>query len=193
MLMSMNSEERFVGIDVDVSKTELEIGIVPGNQLWKASNDEAGRQELAERLLELDPALVVLEETGGYETPVAVHLVAEGLRVALINPHQVRDFAKHESRQVQADRINAQVLALFAQMVRPEVRPFKDQQNSELDRLFMRRRQIVEKIAAERNHLLQTTSCVDGYIQAQAEHIIGLEKNLDDVNLELKILMHHIH
>ena len=186
--MWMHSEERFVGIDVDVSKAELEIGLLPAEQFWTAPNDEAGRQELAERLRELEPALIVLEATGGYETPVAIHLVAVGLPVAVIDPDKVQAFARAEGQTAPSGHIDARVLALFAQMIRPKVRPLKNQQSSELDELFRRRREIVEQIVEEKNSDAQVVKHA-GNTQADTAHILRLERSLDEVNFELKTLI----
>lgn len=187
--MWMHSEARFVGIDVDVSKAELEIGLLPAEQFWTTPNDEAGRQELAERLRALEPALIVLEASGGYETPVAIHLVAVGLPVAVIDPDKVRAFASAKGHPSPSGHIDARVLALFAQTIRPKVRPLRDQQSSELDELFRRRRQIVEQIIVEKKGDAQSVKHAGKNTQADTAQILRLERSLDEVNFELKTLI----
>ncbi len=188
--MLKKSEERFVGIEVDVSKAQLEIGVLPVEQFWKASNDDASRQKLAERLRELDPTLIVLESADGYETPVAIQLVAVGLPVTVINPRQVWDFAHAKGMRANADRIDARTLALLAQAVRPQVRLVKNQQSLELDELFMQRRKIVDMINLEKNRLTPTAKRVQKNVMAHTAHLAWLEKRLDDANSELKALIH---
>ena len=190
--MLMQSEKRFVGINVDVSKAQLEIGILPVEQYWKASNDEAGRQALVERLREIEPTLIVLEATGGYETPLAIHLVAVGLRVVVMSPDQVQNFAKEKGQLSKSSRIDARMLALLAQVIGLQVRPLKDQQSSELDKLFMRRRQIVDMITVEKKRLAQAAKRASN-IQPHTAHIVWLEKSLTDVNFRLKTLIDRRH
>lgn len=185
----MKTEERFVGISV--SKAELEVGVLPTEQFWTAPNDEAGRQELAERLRELEPTLVVMEATGGYETPVAINLVAVGLRVAVMNPAQVRDFANAKGQLVKVGYSDARLLALFAQVVRPQVQPLRDQRSRELDTLFGRRRQIVDMLSMEKNRLARTARRVRKSIQAHMAHIVWLEKRLDAADSDLKTVILH--
>ena len=182
--MSMNVDEQFVGIDV--SKAQLDVGVLPQKQSWSASNDEAGRRGLVERLRELAPTLIVLEATGGYEAAVAMQLAAAGLRVVVMNPRPVRDFAKATGKLAKTDRLDAQILALFAQVMRPEVRPLKDDPSRELAALFVRRRQIVEMLTMEKNRLGQAALRVRKSIQA---HIVWLEKRTEEVDSELKALI----
>lgn len=179
--MSMNVEECFVGIDV--SKSELEVGVVPPAAGWRVPNDEAGRRALSLRVRELNPTLIVLEATGGYEAQTVIELAAAGLPVVVVNPRQVRDFAKACGQLAKTDRIDAQLLAVFGQRLRPEVRPLKDEQSRELDALFMRRRQIVDMLTMEKNRLAAARKRVRKDIQA---HITWLEKRLDDVDGELR-------
>lgn len=179
--MSMNAEECFVGIDV--SKAELEMGVLPTQQFWAVPNDEAGRSALVERLRELKPTLVVLEATGGYEAAVAIELAHAGLPAVVMNPRQVRDFAKATGHLAKTDRLDARLLALFGQRLRPEVRPLKDEQSRELDALFVRRRQIVDMLTMEKNRLAQARTRVRKDIQA---HITWMEKRLDDTDTQLK-------
>ena len=138
---------------------------------------------------EIEPTLVVLEATGGYETPVAIHLVAVGLRVAVMNPAQVQDFANAKGQLVKVGYSDARLLALFAQVIRPQVRPLQDQRSRELDALFGRRRQIVDMLSMEKNRLAQTAQRVRKSIQAHIAHIVWLEKRLDAADHDLKTVI----
>src|SRR5262245_58487079 len=141
----------FVG--VDVAKTELVTGLRPTGEAWTVSNDEAGIQELLQRLRPYGPVLVVIEATGGYERGVVAALAAAGIPLVVANPRQVRDFARSTGQLAKTDRIDAQILALFAERVRPEPRPLPDEATRTLTALLARRRQILEMMTAERNRL----------------------------------------
>src|SRR5215212_7029857 len=111
-------------VGIDVAKAELVVAARPGGARWAAPNDEAGVAGLVERLRREAPALVVLEATGGYELLCAAALAAAALPVVVANPRQVRDFAKATGQLAKTDRVDAGVLALFAERVRPAVRAF---------------------------------------------------------------------
>ena len=111
----------FVGIDV--SKATLDVGHLPSDETWTESNDGGGIERLVARLKAMAPELVVLEATGGYEVMVATALSTAGVAVAVVNPRQVRDFAKALGKLAKTDRIDAGVLALFGERVRPEPTP----------------------------------------------------------------------
>ena len=180
----MNTSEVFVGIDV--SKATLDVGVLPPEPFGTIPNDEAGCRGLAERLKAFSPALIVLEATGGFETLAVATLAAAGLPVVVVNPRPVRDFAKATGTLAKTDRLDARVLALFAQQVRPPVRPLKDAQSRELDALFTRRRQIVEMLTMERNRLGLAAAPVRKDLKA---HIHWLVKRLKGVDGELKDLI----
>jgi transposase len=141
----------FVG--VDVAKAELVVGVRPGVEGWTVSNDEPGIQDLVARVTKLNPSLIVLEATGGYEMLCTGALSAAGLPVVVVNPRQVRDFAKATGQLAKTDRIDAGLLALFAERVRPEVRPIPDAEARDLEAVITRRRQLIEMLQAERNRL----------------------------------------
>ena len=109
----MTTEALYVGIDV--SKAHLDVAVSTTGELWRTSNDEAGIKRLEQNLASRDPALVVMEATGGYEMPLASALGAAGIPIAIVNPRQIRDFAKAIGKLAKTDVLNAQVLALFAQ------------------------------------------------------------------------------
>jgi transposase len=174
----------FIGIDV--SKARLDIAVRPGTESWTAVPDEAGLRALAERLTALAPALIVLEATGGLEAPVVSALAAAELPVVVVNPRQVRDFAKALGRLAKTDPLDAEVLARFGEAVRPEPRPLKDAQAQELDALLTRREQLVRMLAAEKNRLGQARGRVKRDIAA---HIRWLEKRLTEVERQLQHLI----
>jgi transposase len=141
----------FVGIDV--AKAELVVAVRPGGAQWAVANDEPGRRTLVERLRADPPQVLVLEATGGYELPAVAALVAAGLPVVVVNPRQVRDFARSTGQLAKTDRLDAAVLALFAERVQPPVRALPDAATQALDALVARRHQLVEMLVAEQQRL----------------------------------------
>jgi transposase len=131
-----------VYVGIDVAKAELALDTRPAPAPWTAANDAAGVRDTVARLTALAPALVVLEATGGYELALVAALSAAGLPVVVVNPRQVRDFARATGQLAKTDRIDAGVLALFGERVRPEVRPLADEALHALDALLTRRRQL---------------------------------------------------
>jgi transposase len=173
----------FVGIDV--AQARLEVAVWPTGEGWEVSQDTGGTATLVERLQALQPQLVVLEATGGWEVPVVAALAAAGLPVAVVNPRQVRDFARATGKLAKTDRLDARVLAQFAQAIRPSPRPLPDAQAQELGALLARRRQMVEMLTMERNRLRTALARVRPRLQA---HITWLEQELQQVDQDL----HHL-
>ncbi len=147
----MQEERVFVG--VDVSKAWLDVAVLPGEEHWRIGQTEAELDALSGRLAKLRPALVVCEATGGLEIPLATALHAVGMAVAVVNPRQVRDFARALGILAKTDRSDASVLAEFAQRIEPTPRPLPDAQARELAALVARRRQLVVMITMETNRL----------------------------------------
>jgi len=170
----------FIGIDV--SKARLDVAVRPSGQTESVSNDTAGIEALVKRLSENRPALIVLEATGGVERSVTRALVSAELAVVVVNPRQVRDFAKATGQLAKTDRIDALVLARFAEAVRPAVRLLPDELTIELRALIARRRQITEMIVAERNRLGAASQAVRKRIEA---HIRWLESEVDQADKDL--------
>lgn len=169
----MNAPEVFVGLDV--SKDRLD-GATRDGLSFATPNDPAGHADLLARLRPLGVTLVVLEATGGLELPVAAVLAAGGLAVAIVNPRQVRDFAKATGRLAKNDAIDAAVLAHFAQAIRPPARPLPDTQQQAFDALLSRRRQLLDMLTMERNRL---GSCTDPRVGSDLRaHIAWLERRL---------------
>ena len=182
--MSEQTDPREVFIGIDVSKATLEIHACPGGQSWQVNNDAAGRQALVAAVQALHPTLLVLEATGGLELPVAIELSAAGVAVAIVNPRQVRAFAKALGRLAKTDGIDSEVLALFGEKLRPEARPLKDEQQRALSALLSRRRQLVEMCTAEKNRL--STATERGVRKDLKAHIRWLEQRLQDVDHDLE-------
>lgn len=176
----MSQSQRIVGIDV--SKASLDVAVLPDNKTWSMDNNEPGIATLVKNLKRLGPGVIVIEATGGFETTAVGALAAAALPVVVINPRQVRDFAKSKGILAKTDRIDARVLALFAEAVKPPIRPLKDEQLQQLDALVKRRRQLLEMLKAEKNRLAQTSKPVRKNVKA---HIAWLEKCLTDINSDL--------
>src|SRR3989454_10162951 len=170
----------FVG--VDVAKEQVDVAVRPSGDRWRVVNDEAGITALVARLRPLEPTLVVCEATGGFEHAVIAALAAAGLPVVVANPRQVRDFARATGQLAKTDRLDAGILALFAERVRPTPRPLPDAAAQLLDAVLTRRRQLLEMLTAEKNRLGFAPKPLHRGIRA---HIRWLERQLDDVTKEL--------
>lgn len=178
----MTSARPFVGIDV--CKATLDIAVRPTGERWTVRNDDRGITQVTAYLRALRPTLVVLEATGGLHLPVATTLAVTGLPVAVVNPRQVRDFARATGKLAKTDALDARVLAHFAEAVRPEPRPLPDEQLQQLSALLTRRRQLVKMITAESNRLGATRSKpIRDRINA---HIAWLQQDLRDANDDLR-------
>jgi transposase len=179
----MHSETIFVGIDV--SKDQLDIAIRPGEARFRESNNDSGIQALIVRLLSCEPQLILLEATGGYEILAAASLRQAGLPAHVINPRQVRDFARSSGKLAKTDKIDAAILAHFAEALKPDLRPWPDEQQQELAALMSRRRQLVEMLVMEKNRLSITCSprvrkSLQTNLQSLKEQLQELEQDLDD-------------
>jgi transposase len=175
----MMEAKRFVG--VDVAKAQLDVAIGPNGENFSVPNDENGIGELLKQLGP-ETELVILEATGGLEVPVASALARAGIAVAVVNPRQVREFARATGRLAKTDRIDAQVLARFGEAVKPEVRPLRDEQAQALEALLMRRSQLVSMLTAEKNRRANSPKVIHRSID---EHIRWLEKKLSGFDEEL--------
>lgn len=174
--------EREVFVGIDVSKEKLDVAVRPSGELMRFSNDEDGISVMVDFITPFSPLLIVLEATGGLETASVGMLAAKGLPVVVINPRQIRDFAKATGRLAKTDAIDAHVIAQFGEAVRPEIRPLKNEETRELNALITRRRQIVEMITAEKNRLIAATPWTRKDIQ---NHIAWLEKCLKKADKNL--------
>lgn len=177
-------------IGIDVAKAELVVAARPALERWMVANDERGVRTLVERLQREPPELIVLEATGGYELLCVAALSAAGLPVVIVNPRQVRDFAKATGQLAKTDRIDADILALFAERVRPAVRPLPDAEAQELDALLARRRQLLEMLQAERNRLGQVFGRGKRPVKKSLKsHITYLERELRITDRDLAALV----
>ncbi len=140
-------------IGVDVSKSWLDVHVNPGAETFRVEYTAAGLAELVSRLSGRRDGLVVLEATGKYEAVAAASLAAGGFRVAVVNPRQVRNFAQATGRLAKTDALDAEVIALFAEALKPKVRPLPSKQEAQFNELLARRRQIIEMLVAENNRL----------------------------------------
>jgi transposase len=176
------TETSFVGIDV--SKAELDVHVRPAGEAFVVARNDEGLAGLVARLSEIAPELIVLEATGGLQTRVAGALAAAGLPVAVVNPRQVRDFARATGHLAKTDRLDAAVLAHFAQAVRPEVRPLADAARQQLIDLVARRRQLVAMRADEKRR----RSMVAGprLLAPLDEHIAWLSRAIDALDGDIE-------
>ena len=182
--MLESDKEVFIGIDV--SKEKLDVAVRPTGEFMSFSNNEDGISYVFDFVKSFSPSLIVLEATGGLETAAVGMLAGKDLPVVVINPRQVRDFAKATGKLAKTDMIDAHLIARFGEAVRPEPRPLKDQDAQKLTALITRRRQIVEMITAEKNRLSAAPKWTSKDIQA---NISWLEKCLKKVDKELKNLL----
>lgn len=182
------SSSVFVGIDV--SKSAIDVAMMPGAGVVHLSNDGDGHHALLQQLaaLQVPPqqVLAVLEATGGYEITVAVVLVDAGYQVAIVNPRHVRHYARACGRLEKTDRIDARVLAEFAASVRPQPRPLPDEQQRALSSLMQRRRQLIEMRTAEQNRLKQSSVALQDAIR---EHIRYLTREISKIEKDFDAMI----
>jgi transposase len=177
------SEQITVGIDV--SKDRLDVHVRPTSEAFVVPRDGIGLATLCDRLKARSPALVALEATGGYETVVAAALAGAGLPVVVVNPAQVRSFARALGKRAKTDPIDAAVIAHFAEATAPEVRPLADEATQMLADLVARRRQIVEMMGSERQRLRRMTlprvrRSIERLIRALEKELADLDRDIDD-------------
>ena len=182
----MEGEPRFVGIDV--SKAQVDVAVRPTGQRWVVSYDETGIKELVSQMVDLGPAMVLLEATGGLELPLVAALAAAALPVVVVNPRQVRDFARATGTLAKTDALDAAVLAHFADAIRPEVRPLRDAESQVLNSLTARRHQVLTMLVSEKNRLGTASGAVSPRaVSPRIEaHIAWLEQELSDLDKGLR-------
>ena len=190
---------RFIG--VDVSKDKLDVCVMPGGELHDFQNDAQGIEKLVALFKQLQPAAVVLEATGGYERPVLFAMQDAGLPVTLVNPRQVRDFARGLGQLAKTDRLDAAVLAEFARLVAPAPTEKTSEKQRELEALVVRRRQLVTLLVAEENRthqakdkfilqtLRRTSKAISREIRAVENRIAKLLESDDQWKAKLDILL----
>ena len=176
----MTSTARFVG--VDIPKADFVVACRPAGTSWTALNDVPGITETVTRVRVLAPTLMVVEATGGYETPLVAALATAGLSVVVANPRQVRDVARSTGQLAKTDRLDAQLLALFAERVRPTPRPLPDVVVQHLNALMTRRRQLLDMLTAEGNRLEHAAAPIRCEI---TRHLRWLERRVTAVDRDL--------
>ena len=174
----MEQEVTYVGIDV--AKAKVDVVVRPTGDRWEVSYDDAGVGKLVSQMEDLGPAMVLLEASGGLELPLVAALAAEAVPVVVVNPRQVRDFARATGKLAKTDALDAAVLAHFAEVVRPPVRPLQDAETQVLNSLVARRHQVMTMLVSEKNRLSVATTT------AVRPHIAWLEIELDDLDKNLR-------
>ena len=174
-------EQIFVGIDV--AKDRLDVHVRPSDEAFSVARDSEGLAALMQRLGPLHPYLVVLEATGGFEQTLAAALVSEAMPLAVVNPRQIRDFARATGQLAKTDALDAKAIARFAEAIKPEPRPVPDEQARALGELVARRRQVIEMMIAERNRRRQLSS--RRLIKSVDRLLAVLQKELSELEQEV--------
>jgi len=174
-------KEVYAGIDV--SRDFLDVMVLPSQEKRRYANDEVGVSQLVVRLKKLSPVLIVLEPTGGLEAMVAAALAAEGIKVAVVNARQVRDYARATGKLAKTDKLDAQVMAEFASAVKPQTRQLRDEETEEIKAVVSRRRQLLEMLTAEKNRMAIARKNMKPSILT---HIEWLKKEIADLDRDLR-------
>lgn len=177
----MEQQEIYVG--VDVSKYRLDVAARPSGDVWEVRYDESGIEELVLALKSLNPTMVLLEASGGMELRLVSALAVASLPVVVVNPRQVRDFARATGKLAKTDALDAKALAHFAEAVRPPARPLPDADIQAIGSLLTRRQQVVSMLVSEKNRLGSCADAVRPRIQA---HIAWLEQEVSDLDEGLR-------
>ena len=183
--MTKKKSKCFIGIDV--AKQQLEVAAHESDYQFRCPNKASAFGELITELISLRPALIVLEATGGLEIRVVSALHTAGLPVVVVNPRQVRDFAKALGQLAKTDRLDARVLAHFAAAIKPPLRPIKSKEEQELDALTGRRSQLIEMLTDEKNRRASAAS--ETVRDKIKEHIDWLEECIAELDEQLKALL----
>lgn len=182
--MDGNQEHKHRHVGIDISAKELVVAIGSEGPVWQIVNDDAGVAELIKRLRVEEPTLIVMEPTGGYEIPLAAALGLAKFAVAVVNARQIRDFAKARGRLAKTDKIDARTIADFAETMKPEPRPLKDEETREIDALVRRRKQLQEAVITENNRL--RTAFHRREQESIKRHVGWLERELKELEKELQ-------
>jgi len=172
-------------VGIDVSKDRLDVHVRPSGEAFAVMHDSEGMTSLVERLRRLAPDLVVLEATGGLQTRVAAALAAAQVPTAVVNPRQVRDFARAVGRLAKTDALDAEAIAHFAEAVKPTPRPLSDEDGRALQALVARRRQLVDMRIAEKNRRQQVQAPhlrkrLEDHLDWLAQAIAEIDNDIDD-------------
>jgi transposase len=169
-------------VGIDVSKGQLDVAVLPGSQRLQFANDAPGVGELVRHLQAVQAELVVMEATGGYETVAATAIAGAGLRLAVVNPRQVRDFARATGRLAKTDRIDAELIAAFGQAVEPQITVLPDEDTRALEALLIRRAQLIAMRTQESNRLGLSTGVMRKQIKT---HIAWLDRAIGALDIDL--------
>ena len=183
----MNEKLSEVYVGIDVSKTQLDVAISKDGEYWQASNDAVGIGKSVERLQAIQPTLIVVESTGGLEVPLVTELYAAALPFALVHPGRVRDFARSIGLLAKTDKLDARLLAHFAEAVKPAVSRLPGEAEQYLNALMVRRRQLLDILVDEKNHLASTRLSLRPMIE---EHIAWLAQELAELDQQIDDQIH---
>ncbi len=182
--MTRSADVEWSSVGIDVSKAELVIAVAPSGERWTSATTPEALVAFVARVKTLAPSVVVMEATAGDDVPVAVACAAAGLPVAVVNPRQIRAFAQAIGRTAKTDPIDAEVIALFGERVRPEPRPLPDADTQALAALVARRRRLLEMLHAERQRLEQATATA--VRRDLRQHVTWLKRRVADTDDELQ-------
>jgi transposase len=175
-------DDQGVVVGIDVSKAQLDTAFGAEGEAAAFSNDEPGVSQLLDRLSAMQPSLVVMEASGGYETAAATAIAAAGWRLAVVNPRQVRDFARATGRLAKTDQIDAAILAAFGKAIEPQVTRLPDEEAQALQALLVRRHQLVGMRAQERQRLEHAQALMRKQIK---KHIAWLDQEIDKLDVDI--------
>lgn len=178
--MNEKPSEMYVGIDV--SKTKLDVAIGKDGAYWQANNDPTGIHKTVERLQARQPRLIVVESTGGLETALITELYAAGLPFALVHPGRVRDFARSIGLLAKTDKLDARLLAHFGEAIQPPLSRLPGEAEQYLNALLLRRRQLLDILVDEKNHLVSTRLDLRTNVE---EHLTWLKEAITDLNQQI--------
>ena len=177
---------KIVVVGIDVAKDKLDMAVRPLNTFDTIPYTNEGIEKIVNALSKLAPDMIVVEATGGLERKLSFALAEASLPVVVVNPRQVRDFAKATGRLAKTDRIDADIIAHFGESIKPEIRPLKDEQQRKLTEMLTRRRQLVEMRKMEKQRLLSVSDAVKKDIRA---HIKWLNERIDEIDENISSLM----
>jgi transposase len=180
----MNEKQTEAYVGIDVSKTKLDVAIGQEGEYWQANNDAVGIRKSVERLLAIQPTLIVVESTGGLEMALITELYAAGLPFALVHPARVRDFARSIGLLAKTDKLDARLLARFGEAIKPPLSRLPGEAEQYLNALMLRRRQLLDILVDEKNHLASTRlslhSMVEEHITWLQDEVAELDQQIDD-------------
>lgn len=185
----MNEKQSEVYVGIDVSKAQLDVAIGKDGEYWQAGNDRIGIDKCVARLRAIQPALIVIESTGGLEMPLMTELYAAELRFSLVHPARVRDFARSLGLLAKTDKLDARLLAHFGQAVQPPATQLPGEAEQSMNALLLRRRQLLDMLVDEKNHLASTRLSLRSRVE---EHIHWLEQEIADLEKQVDEQIQHI-